>query len=1039
MRKCCLVLSLVLPLFCAAQTGPGGVGTNDGSSSLELWLSVSDLQEVGYINGDGVHSWPDLSGNNTDATTALAGNYPTFSTNLLNGFPAVEFFRGATPLTTGDRLAGSFAVDADAPLSIVIVGYYNEISQEDNTGQFLVNVGPGGESGANTQASVSRQDFNEANPQGYYSYDGSVRRGSTTVINGQVWNAFMSTFATTSPFHSLFLNNATASVTDYTGALNGNSAFAIGSSSLSTVQTSYLNGRVAEVMVYSSVLNAAQRNIIFNYLSAKYNISISGDLYAGDLVANGDFDTSVAGIGQAASGTHTSSSSDGLNATIASGFSAGEYLMFGDRASFNSITSYDLSVNQGRWTRTWYVDVTTPDQVVVDLYFDFSESGVGGTPAVAGNYRLIRRNGSAWDEVATASSINATDRVVFDDVIFSQDGEYTIASFDLGVSPLSLSRISNVGSGPAGLSATTVGGVLSLWLDASQTTGVNGAGLSNWTDLSGNGFSATQSTALNQPIYLSASQNGLPVARFDGTNDFMVGALTNFDAPGTIAAAASFDNASQGAENDYIFDIGDELPAANASRASLSRRRNDETINRGNRFYTFAGLNVNDLHYGPVLNSGWNVLSSVYHTSAPFHQLVLNGSLVTSASGNASLNTSGVYNLGRWNSGGPNVNYLDGDIGEIVVFNTALNLAQTRILHAYLAAKWGLTIASDVYDGDIVGREHDFAVSGIGRTTNGEMENGYSAGLTLRLGASSANDSYVAFGHGSGTNSVITSDLSTASSTLVERLSRTWYLTVTGSIGTVSFQFDYSEMGITGSPQGDPSRFVLIQRAGTSGNWDIVAQGSAISSDQIFFMNVSLTNSGFYTLAVTSGSLPIQLSTFAAEVIDEGVQSTVQISWATLSEVDNDFFTVERSPDGIHWSAIAFEKSKSINGSGAFYSLVDRKPLWGTSYYRLKQTDFDGSFKYEGGVRVVRIDPGKIKFYCYPNPFDDQLAISTNAHLHESVVVQVIDVTGRSLSDELWDGEQPLSLRPIIEPGIYVVRVTGSNGIYAAMKVIKTR
>ena len=70
------------------------------------------------------------------------------------------------------------------------------------------------------------------------------------------------------------------------------------------------------------------------------------------------------------------------------------------------------------------------------------------------------------------------------------------------------------------------------------------------------------------------------------------------------------------------------------------------------------------------------------------------------------------------------------------------------------------------------------------------------------------------------------------------------------------------------------------------------------------------------------------------------------MNWATASELNNDFFTVERSVDGLTWEVVDL-----VNGSGTTplrndYSTQDPRPYSSLSYYRLKQTDFDGAFEY---------------------------------------------------------------------------------------------
>ena len=89
-------------------------------------------------------------------------------------------------------------------------------------------------------------------------------------------------------------------------------------------------------------------------------------------------------------------------------------------------------------------------------------------------------------------------------------------------------------------------------------------------------------------------------------------------------------------------------------------------------------------------------------------------------------------------------------------------------------------------------------------------------------------------------------------------------------------------------------------------------------------------------------TLPVELLSFDAKPIEEAVQ----LIWETASENNNDFFTLEKSVNGSDWSAIG-----TVNGAGnsqemLSYEFTDRNPLNGISYYRLKQTDFDGNFEY---------------------------------------------------------------------------------------------
>jgi hypothetical protein len=97
------------------------------------------------------------------------------------------------------------------------------------------------------------------------------------------------------------------------------------------------------------------------------------------------------------------------------------------------------------------------------------------------------------------------------------------------------------------------------------------------------------------------------------------------------------------------------------------------------------------------------------------------------------------------------------------------------------------------------------------------------------------------------------------------------------------------------------------------------------------------------------GALPVSLSAFDALLNDEG---NVDISWTTMSEQDNDFFSVQRTADGG-----SFEEVEEVPGAGNSivridYSVTDEEPLFGTSYYRLMQQDYDGMQTYSDMVAV---------------------------------------------------------------------------------------
>lgn len=103
--------------------------------------------------------------------------------------------------------------------------------------------------------------------------------------------------------------------------------------------------------------------------------------------------------------------------------------------------------------------------------------------------------------------------------------------------------------------------------------------------------------------------------------------------------------------------------------------------------------------------------------------------------------------------------------------------------------------------------------------------------------------------------------------------------------------------------------------------------------------------------------LPVELLSFQGQII----QGEIVLHWQTASETNNHYYTIERSRDMQTWDILGRLEGAGNSNQLLSYSFADRLPLQGVSYYRLKQTDFDGKYEYFSPL-VMEVDPGAALF-----------------------------------------------------------------------------
>lgn len=355
----------------------------------------------------------------------------------------------------------------DPAYSLFFVFYLDNVQ---NPNLFAIGSPDTGQSVAYTPYYYNTSDPGDTNKDHLYHYN-QLRLTSGTLYTG-LWQ-----FATfrynpqPSGIDAYYYHNGALVDSDATAALAipSNPLVSIGGFANRTgTWGNEMAGDIAEAILYSSALNTAQRILVENYLSAKYAIALTAnDVYDGDTAGNGDFDLDVAGIGRESDGSNTEAHSAGMiivNGTFLQ--DTGDYLLMGHKAATNGTTTADCPTGvTGRWTREWYLDKT--DVVgtangTVHITFDFSESGLGGTPS--GSYTLLKRDtagSGTFSGAATSSSISG-DQITFSGV----DASVLGSGFTLGSGTPTAVKLT-------GFEATSqADGVLVIWETANELDNV---------------------------------------------------------------------------------------------------------------------------------------------------------------------------------------------------------------------------------------------------------------------------------------------------------------------------------------------------------------------------------------------------------------------------------------------------------------------------------------------------------------------------------------------------------------------------------------
>jgi hypothetical protein len=244
---------------------------------------------------------------------------------------------------------------------------------------------------------------------------------------------------------------------------------------------------------------------------------------------------------------------------------------------------------------------------------------------------------------------------------------------------------------------------------------------------------------------------------------------------------------------------------------------------------------------------------------------------------------------------------------------------------------------------------------------------------------------------------------------------------------TVSFGYDDGVNEIGGGNGITEANLQAQRWNSTSSGWEGLLYGTVNTTTNVV-SGVGITPTSFFptwTLVDMSSPLPVVLVSFDANCNRE----ETELNWVTQTEINNDYFVLEKSYDGI-----VFFELETIQGAGNSsllnnYTVIDKEVTSQIAYYRLKQVDFDGGTTYHeiissncksGGFEVnnLSLNNGTLKF-------------NISATAPENITVSFYDYTGKIISNQLTnidEGNNIISVENLnLSTSIYMLSIIGEQ------------
>ncbi|HLG34301.1 MAG TPA: T9SS type A sorting domain-containing protein [Bacteroidia bacterium] len=264
-----------------------------------------------------------------------------------------------------------------------------------------------------------------------------------------------------------------------------------------------------------------------------------------------------------------------------------------------------------------------------------------------------------------------------------------------------------------------------------------------------------------------------------------------------------------------------------------------------------------------------------------------------------------------------------------------------------------------------------------------------------------------------------------------------WTLTPNSLMLGGTYSVTLNEKG-HGNSAAEAAAYCVLKRENALFSWQSLGTHDNLTQSETGGVAVAtrsgLTSFSQFGIGKGAGPLPIELVYFSAK--PEG--SIVKCSWQTASEVNNDYFTIERSTNGKDFAAAGTVDGAGNSSTTLTYSFTDETPAGGISYYRLKQTDFDGMFSYSKIKSVIfkteKTDEVISISSVAPNPFTENFSVTYSMQQEAEVNISLMNASGQIVYNQTQTALQGINRFDYTEGfnlpnGMYFVKISFDKNV----------